>query len=132
MALATASGLAAQFHAIATICKQGDNLVTRSSLYGGTYNQFKVSLPRLGIDVRFCESDDPAEYEKLIDDKTKAIYVETLGNPKFDVPDFEGISVVAKKHKCVFICDNTFGCCGAICQPLKHGVDIVVESCTKV
>jgi len=91
-ALATASGQAAQFLAITTICEAGDNIISTSFLYGGTYNQFKVSLPRLGIHVRFVDGDNPEDFRRAIDEKTKAIYVETIGNPQFNIPDFEALS----------------------------------------
>lgn len=90
-----------------------------------------MALPRLGIDVRFVESNDPAAYEAAIDDKTRAVYVETIGNPRFNVPDFEAICAVAHKHNVCVIVDNTFGAGGFICQPLAHGADIVTHSATK-
>ena len=131
MAVATSSGMSAQFLTINTICTAGDNFVSTTCLYGGTYNQFKVSFPRMGVEVRFVESDDPADFEKKIDDKTKAIYVETIGNPKYNVPDFAGMRKLADKYGIPLIVDNTFGAGGAICQPIKHGAHIVVESATK-
>ncbi len=131
MAVATSSGQAAQLLAISTIAGAGDNIVSTSLLYGGSYNQFKVTFPRLGIDVRFVDGDDPAEFEKLIDDNTKGIYVETIGNPGFNVPDFEGLAAVAKRHGVPLIVDNTFGCAGYLCRPIDHGADIVVQSATK-
>ncbi len=130
-ALATASGQAAQFLAIATLAQAGDNIVARSSLYGGTYNQFKVSLPRLGIDVRFVEGHSLDDYAAAIDDRTKALYVESIGNPGFDVPDFRALADLAHEHGIPFIVDNTLGCCGYIVRPIDHGADIVVESATK-
>ena len=130
-ALATASGQAAQFVAISTIAQSGDNIVARSSLYGGTYNQFKVSLPRLGIDVRFVEGDDLQAYRDAIDENTKAIYVEAIGNPGFDVPDFRALADVAHEHGIPFIVDNTLGCAGYVVKPIEHGADIVVQSATK-
>ncbi len=130
-AVATSSGQAAQFLAIITIAQAGDNIVATSNLYGGTYNQFKVSLPRLGIGVNFVEEDDPAAFEAKIDENTKAIYVESLGNPRNNIPDFEGLSALARKHGIPLIVDNTFGAGGAIVQPIKHGANIVVESATK-
>ena len=130
-ALATSSGQAAQFLALQTIAKAGDNIVSSSFLYGGTYNQFKVSLPRLGIDVKFADGDDPNSIESLIDDKTKAIYLESVGNPKYSVPDFEAISTIAKKHGVPVIVDNTFGMGGYICKPIDYGADIVLHSATK-
>jgi len=130
-ALATSSGQAAQFLALQTIAKAGDNIVSSSYLYGGTYNQFKVSFPRLGIDVRFAEGDDPSSIESLIDDNTKAIYLESIGNPKYSVPDYDAISNIAKKHGVPVVVDNTFGMAGYINKPFDFGVDIVVHSATK-
>ncbi|MEM9171973.1 MAG: O-acetylhomoserine aminocarboxypropyltransferase/cysteine synthase [Pseudomonadota bacterium] len=130
-ALATASGQAAQFLAITTIAQAGDNIVSGTSLYGGTYNQFKVSLPRLGIDVHFVEGDNIADYEAAIDDNTKAIYVEAIGNPGFDIPDFQALADLAHRHGIPFIVDNTLGCAGYVCRPIDHGADIVVQSATK-
>ncbi len=130
-ALATSSGQAAQFLALTTLAEAGDNIVSTSFLYGGTYNQFKVSFPRIGIEVKFAEGDDPDSIESLIDDRTKAIYLETIGNPRFNVPDFERISAIAKKHGVPLVVDNTFGACGYLFRPIEHGADIVVESATK-
>jgi O-acetylhomoserine (thiol)-lyase len=130
-ALATSSGQAAQFLALNNILQVGDNFVTSPYLYGGTYNQFKVSFKRLGIDVRFAEDDSAESIEKHIDDKTKAIYVETLGNPEFNIPDFEKIAALAKKHDLPLIVDNTFGAAGYLFRPLEHGAHVVVQSATK-
>tara|TARA_B100001123_G_C15332054_1_gene1031525 strand:+ start:2325 stop:3638 length:1314 start_codon:yes stop_codon:yes gene_type:complete len=130
-ALATSSGQAAQFLALQTLAKAGDNIVSSSYLYGGTYNQFKVSFPRLGIDVRFADGDDPSSIESLIDDNTKAIYLESIGNPKYSVPDYDAISNIAKKHGVPVVVDNTFGMAGYINKPFDFGVDIVVHSATK-
>ncbi len=130
-ALATASGQAAQFLALSTILQAGDNVVSTSYLYGGTYNQFKVSFPRLGIGVKFVDGDDPAAFAKLIDARTRALYVETLGNPRFNVPDYEALAKVARDHGIPLIVDNTFGAGGYTCRPIEHGADIVVESATK-
>ena len=130
-ALAVASGQAAQFIALNNIMQSGDNFVSSSFLYGGTYNQFKVSFKRLGIDVRFTEDESLESYEKLIDDKTKALYLETIGNPGFNVPDFEAFASLARKYDIPLIVDNTFGAGGYLCQPLKHGASIVVSSATK-
>lgn len=130
-ALATASGQSAQFLAITNLAQAGDNIVSTQNLYGGTYNQFKVTLPRLGINVKFTENDEPDSIEALIDDDTKAIYVESIGNPRGNVPDFDGISAVAKKHGIALIVDNTFGAAGAICRPIDHGANVVVQSATK-
>jgi len=131
MALATSSGLAAQFLAIATIAEAGDNIVSSSFLYGGTYNQFKVSLPRLGIDVRFANGDDAESIASLIDKRTKAVYVETIGNPRFNVPDFEKLAKLAHDNDVPLVVDNTFGAAGYLCRPIDYGADIVVESATK-
>lgn len=130
-AVATASGVSAQFMTIATIAQAGDNIVSTSFLYGGTYNQFKVTLPRLGIDVNFVDDDKVESYEAAIDENTKAIYVESIGNPRGNVPDFEGLSELSEKHGIPLIVDNTFGAAGAICKPFDHGANIVVESATK-
>ena len=130
-ALATSSGQAAQFIALTNILQAGDNLVSTSYLYGGTYNQFKVQFKRLGIDVKFVDGDKPADFEKLIDSKTKAIYLETIGNPRFNIPDFDAIAAVAKKHDIPLVVDNTFGAGGYLFRPIEHGANIVVESATK-
>jgi O-acetylhomoserine/O-acetylserine sulfhydrylase len=129
--LATASGQAAQLLAVTTIAKAGENIVSTSLLYGGTYNQFKVTLPRLGISVKFVDGDDPAEFEKLIDPKTKALYVESIGNPRLNVPDLKAIAEVAHHHGIPLIVDNTFGAAGFLVRPIEHGADIVVASATK-
>jgi len=131
-AVATASGQAAQFLAIITLAQAGDNIVSTPNLYGGTYNQFKVTLPRLGIDVKFVdENDSPEAFEAAIDENTKALYVESIGNPRGNVPDFERISAVAKKHGIALVVDNTFGAAGAIARPIDHGANVVVQSATK-
>ena len=130
-ALATSSGQAAQFLALNNILQVGDNFVTSSFIYGGTYNQFKVAFKRLGIDARFAEGDEPANFEKLIDQNTKAIYLETIGNPRLNIPDFEQFAALAKKYDLPLVVDNTFGAGGYLAQPLKHGANIVVESATK-
>jgi O-acetylhomoserine (thiol)-lyase len=109
----------------------GDNFVSTSYLYGGTYNQFKVQFPRLGINVRFADGDDVASFASQIDDKTKAIYVEAMGNPRFNIPDFEGLSALAKERGIPLIVDNTLGAAGALLRPIEHGADVVVESATK-
>ncbi|MDZ8261112.1 O-acetylhomoserine aminocarboxypropyltransferase/cysteine synthase [Nostoc sp. ChiQUE01b] len=130
-ALATASGQAAQFLAITTIAQAGDNIVSTSFLYGGTYNQFKVSLPRLGINVKFVEGDQPESFRQAIDDRTKALYVETIGNPQFNIPDFAALAHIAHENGIPLIVDNTFGAGGYLARPIEHGADIVVESATK-
>ncbi|WP_374260569.1 O-acetylhomoserine aminocarboxypropyltransferase/cysteine synthase family protein [Zoogloea sp.] len=130
-AVATSSGQAAQFLAITTIAQAGDNIVSTSYVYGGTYNQFKVALPRLGIDVKFVEGDDPEDFRRAIDANTKALYVETIGNPRFNIPDFEALAQIAHEAGIPLIVDNTFGAGGYIARPIDHGADIVVESATK-
>ena len=130
-ALATSSGQAAQFLAIVNCMKAGDNFVSTSFLYGGTYNQFKVQFPRLGIEVKFAEGDSVDSFKDKIDDKTKAIYVESMGNPRFNIPDFEGLSNLAKETGIPLIVDNTLGAGGALIKPIDFGADIVVESATK-
>lgn len=130
-ALATASGQAAQFLAISNLAQQGDNIISTQNLYGGTYNQFKVTIPRLGIDVRFAEEDSVEEFEKLIDDNTKAFYVESIGNPRGNVADFEGLAKLGEKYGIALVVDNTFGAGGALVQPIKHGANVVTSSATK-
>ena len=131
MSLATSSGQAAQLLTLTTICKAGDNFVSTSNLYGGTYNQFKIALPRMGIEARFSTSDSVEAIDAVFDENTKAVYVETIGNPRFNVPDFEAIAALCKERGVPLIVDNTFGCCGFICSPIEHGADIVVQSATK-
>ena len=130
-ALATGSGQSAQFIALQNILQQGDNIVSSSYLYGGTYNQFKVSFKRLGFEVRFADGDNPADFESKINDRTRAIYVETIGNPAFSIPDFERLSDIAKKHNIPLIVDNTFGAAGYLCRPIDFGANVIVESATK-
>ena len=130
-ALAVASGQAAQFIALNNILTVGDNFVSTSFVYGGTYNQFKVGFKRLGIEARFIQGDSAEEFEKKIDSKTKALYLETIGNPGFNIPDFDKIAAVAKKHDIPLIVDNTFGAAGYLFKPLEHGANIVIESATK-
>ena len=130
-AVATASGQSAQFLAITNCMQAGDNFVSTSFLYGGTYNQFKVQFPRLGIQVKFADGDDVASFAAQIDDNTKAIYVEAMGNPRFNIPDFAGLSALAKERGIPLIVDNTLGAAGALIRPIEHGADVVVESATK-
>ncbi len=130
-ALAVSSGQSAQFLALTNILESGDNFVSTSYLYGGTYNQFKVQFKRLGIQVKFVDGDDPADFEKQIDQETKAIYLESIGNPRFNIPEFRKIADVALKHKIPLIVDNTFGAAGYLCRPIDHGANIVVQSATK-
>jgi O-acetylhomoserine (thiol)-lyase len=130
-ALATASGQSAQFLALTTLAEAGDNIVSGSSLYGGTWNQFKVQFPRIGIDVRFVATDDFDAWEAAIDEHTRALYVESIGNPGFEVPDFSRLAEIARKHGLPLVVDNTFGCAGYLVRPIDHGADIVVQSATK-
>lgn len=130
-ALGVSSGMAAQFIALNNILQSGDNFVSSSHLYGGSYNQFKVSFKRLGIEVKFANGDDPKDFEAKIDNKTKAIYLETIGNPAFSVIDFEQIAAIAKKYDLPLIVDNTFGAAGYLFKPLAHGAHVVVQAATK-
>jgi O-acetylhomoserine/O-acetylserine sulfhydrylase len=130
-ALAVSSGHAAQFIALTTILRKGDNFVSSPYLYGGSHNQFKVTLPGFGIEARLAKDLKPSSFEILIDEKTKAIYLETIGNPGFDIPDFEAFSKLAQKHGIPLIVDNTFGACGYLIRPIDYGANIVTESATK-
>ncbi|KAJ1743483.1 hypothetical protein LPJ78_001365 [Coemansia sp. RSA 989] len=130
-ALATSSGQAAQFVVAATLCEPGSNIVSTSYLYGGTYNQFKVAFPRLGINVKFASGDSADEIASLIDDNTRAVYIETIGNPKYNVPDIRAIADVAHQHGVPLVVDNTFGMGGYLVRPIEHGADIVTHSATK-
>ena len=131
MALATASGQSAQFLALNNIIEAGQNMVSSSHLYGGTYNQFKVAFKRLGIDVRFADGVKVDSYEPLIDENTRAIYLETIGNPEYSVPDFEAFAALGEKYGIPVVVDNTFGAGGYLCQPIKYGVNVVTHSATK-
>lgn len=130
-ALSVASGQAAQFIALTNILQAGDNFITSSFLYGGTYNQFKVAFKRLGIEARFANADDVESFVPFIDKNTKAIYLETIGNPRLNIPDFEKFAALAKEYDLPLIVDNTFGAGGYLFKPLEHGANIVVESATK-
>ncbi|MDB5009225.1 MAG: O-acetylhomoserine aminocarboxypropyltransferase/cysteine synthase [Mucilaginibacter sp.] len=130
-ALATSSGQSSQFLALNNILQVGDNFVSSPFVYGGTYNQFKVAFKRIGIEARFAKDDKAESFEALINDKTKALFLETIGNPEFNVPDFEKIAAVAQKYDLPLIVDNTFGAAGYLFRPLEHGAHIVVESATK-
>jgi len=130
-AVATASGISAQFIALNNILQSGDSLVTSSYLYGGTYNQFKVNFKRLGIDARFADGNDIDSVESLIDETTKALYVESIGNPRFAVPDFEAFAALARKYDIPLVVDNTFGAAGYLVRPIEHGANVVVQSATK-
>jgi len=130
-AVATSSGQSAQFLALNNILQAGDNFVTTSFLYGGTHNQFKVAFKRLGIEARFADGDDVASFERLINDKTKAIYLESIGNPQGNVPDWDQFKALSEKYDLPIIVDNTFGAGGYLFRPLEHGAHVVVASATK-
>jgi len=130
-ALATASGQAAQFIALNTIAQAGENIISTSNLYGGTYNQFKVSFKRLGLEVRFVEGDTPGNFKAAIDKKTRAIYIESIGNPRLNVPDISAIAGVAHEHGIPLVVDNTFGTAGFLVRPFDFGADIITASATK-
>lgn len=130
-ALAVASGHAAQFIALNNLLKPGDNIVSSPFLYGGTFNQFKVSFKNLGIEARFAKSLEAADFEALIDEDTKVLYVETIGNPSYAIPDFEKLSALANRYATPLVVDNTFAGGGYLCRPLELGAHLVVESATK-
>ncbi len=130
-ALATASGHAAQFVVFNTILTPGKNIISSPYLYGGTFNQFKVTFKNFGWEARFAESLEADDFEKLIDDNTRGIYVESIGNPGFNIPDFDKISALARKYDLPLIADNTFGGGGYLIRPIEHGANVVVESSTK-
>ena len=130
-AVATASGMSAQFLALHNLLLPGDNFVASSFLYGGTYNQFKVSFKRIGVEVRFADGDNAGSIASKIDANTKAIYVETIGNPGFSIPDFESIALVAKEYDIPLVVDNTFGAGGYLFKPFEFGANVVVEAATK-
>lgn len=130
-AVATSSGQAAQLLTLTTLCETGDNVVASTRLYGGTTTQLRIALPRLGIETRLVDGDDPAALEPHIDGRTRALYVETIGNPSFAVPDLEGLAELAHRHGIPLVVDNTFGCAGYLCRPIEWGADIVVASATK-
>lgn len=130
-ALALASGMSAILVTVLSLAEKGDNIVASPFLYGGTYNQFRISLRRLGIDIRIAKTASPVDMEALIDDRTKAVYCESMGNPTCAVPDLEGIAEVAKRNDVPMIVDNTFGAGGYLCNPFDFGADIIVDSATK-
>lgn len=130
-AVAVGSGQAAQFIALNNILEAGDNFVSSKHLYGGTYNQFKVAFKRLGIEVKFAADEEVISYEQLIDENTKAIYAETIGNPTFNIIDFEQLAGLAKKYDIPFIVDNTFGAAGYLAKPIQYGANVVTASATK-
>lgn len=129
-ALALSSGMAAITYSIFAIAEQGDNIVSTASLYGGTYNLFAHTLPRLGIEVRFAEHHDIESMEKLIDDKTKAVFAESLGNPAGNILDITAVAEMAHKHGVPLMIDNTVPT-PYLCRPIEHGADIVIHSLTK-
>ena len=129
--LAVASGHSAQFITFNTLLEEGDNFVTSPYLYGGSYNQFKVSFKRLGINARFAEDLTVEAFEKLIDENTKALYFETIGNPGYVIPDFEAFGALAKKYDIPLVVDNTFAAAGCLFRPIDYGANIVVQSATK-
>ncbi|KAG0373673.1 Homocysteine synthase [Mortierella sp. AD032] len=130
-AIATSSGQAAQFLALSTLAQAGDNIIASSHLYGGTYNQFKVLFARLGIKVKFSDSDEPEAFAKLIDAKTKAVFIESISNPKYIVADIAAIAKAVHEHGVPLVVDNTFGAGGYLIRPFEHGADIIVHSTTK-
>ncbi len=129
--LATASGMSAQFLALTNILNSGDNFVSTTFLYGGTFNQFKVSLKKLGIEARFADGDDVESFRSKIDGNTKALYLETIGNPRLNIPDFDKFAALAKEFDIPLIVDNTFGTAGYLFRPIEHGANIVVQAATK-
>jgi O-acetylhomoserine (thiol)-lyase len=130
-ALAVSSGHAAQFLTFNTILLPGDNIVSSPYLYGGTYNQFKVTFRNYRWEARFADSLEISDFEKLIDERTRAIYLETIGNPGFNIPDFDQFARLAGKYDIPLVVDNTFAAAGYLFRPLEHGASIVVESATK-
>lgn len=130
-AVATASGHAAQFMAITSICEPGHNFVSTMNLYGGTFNQFRVYFKKFNIPCKFVEGSDPQNIKAAIDEKTRAVYVETIGNPQFNVPDLKAISEVCHEVGVPLIVDNTFGMGGYLCRPIELGADVVTSSVTK-
>ncbi|MES2794037.1 MAG: O-acetylhomoserine aminocarboxypropyltransferase/cysteine synthase [Planctomycetota bacterium] len=129
-ALATSSGQAAESLAVMNLCHAGENIVASTSLYGGTYNLFHYTLPKFGIQVKFVDQSDPENFRKAIDKNTKAFFMETIGNPRLDVPDFDAITKIAHENGLPVIVDNTLAS-PALCRPFEHGADIVIHSCTK-
>ncbi|MBP3683331.1 MAG: aminotransferase class I/II-fold pyridoxal phosphate-dependent enzyme [Rikenellaceae bacterium] len=130
-ALAVSSGMSAILLTITSLAEKGQNIVTSPFLYGGTYNQFKISLRKLGIECRIAQHDSIEAMEALIDENTRAVYVESMGNPTCDMPDLERVAEMAHRHDVPFVVDNTFGAGGYLCNPFEWGADIVLESATK-
>src|SRR3977135_1705196 len=129
-ALAASSGQAAQMCALLTILRQGDEIVSSSTLYGGTYSQFDVTFRQFGIQTVFVNADDPENFRKVITPKTRALYAETMGNPQINVLDIEAVAKIAKEAGVPLIVDNTFAS-PYLCQPIRFGADIVIHSATK-
>lgn len=130
-AVAAASGMAAQLLALSSLAGMGDNIVSTSYLYGGTTSQFKYTLARMGVEVRFAQGDDVRSIASLVDDRTRVIYLETIGNPEFNVPDFEPVVELAQRRGIAVVTDNTFGAGGYLCRPIEWGVNVVTHSATK-
>lgn len=130
-AVAVSSGQASQFLAIQNIAQSGDNIITSPSLYGGTYNQFKSSFKKLGIEFRFPKGREKRDFEELIDDNTKAIFIETIGNSDFYIPEFEIFSQLAHENSIPLIVDNTFGAAGYLFKPKEYGASIITHAATK-
>lgn len=130
-ALATSSGMSAILLTVTSLASEGDNIVASPRLYGGTYNQFRISLKRLGIEVRIASGDNPEDFRRLIDDRTRMVFIESMGNPNCDVLDMSAIADVAHQAAVPFVVDNTFGAAGYLCNPFDWGADIVVDSATK-
>lgn len=130
-AISCASGHAAQFLVINTLVKNGENIISSPYLYGGTYHQFKEQLPRLGIEVKFEKPSNYEKIEELIDEKTRMIYVESIGNPELNIVNIKKLANIAHKHHLPLVVDNTLGCCGFVCQPIRDGADVVLASLTK-
>lgn len=131
-AVAASSGQAAQFMTVLALAQAGDNIVSTSNLYGGTYNQFKVMFPRLGISCKFVDGDDPEKLAAAIDDKTKAVYVESIGNPRYNIPDLEKIAELAHARGVPVVVDNTFGAGGYYIRPIDHGADSELSFSTRL
>jgi len=130
-ALATASGQSAQMMAMMTICRPGDHIIAASDLYGGTYSQFQNMYPNMGIETTMVDGQNLEALKAAFKPNTKAVYYETLGNPSFNIPDFEAVAAICKENQVPFVVDNTFGMCGYTCRPIKFGVNVVTSSCTK-
>ena len=130
-ALAVSSGMSSILLTVTALAEAGDNIVASPFLYGGTYNQFRISLRKLGIDCRIAKSERAEDFEPLIDEHTKLIYAESMGNPTCDVPDLQALGELAKRKDVPFVVDNTFGAAGFLCNPFDWGANIVVDSATK-